>query len=109
GEETKYPVLSDRGFQKYLEFVDLINHNKDPMEFIKSHKVSSEYLMAVHTKIMANFRARLTGNIKKIESKYGKNILFNESEMAVYKKYEDQLVAAIHEYVESRNIDVEGD
>ncbi|MDR2457679.1 MAG: hypothetical protein LBD41_04285 [Clostridiales Family XIII bacterium] len=102
GEETKYPVISDKDFKLYLDFVDLVNHHKDPMEFIKTNNVSSEYLLAVHTKIFANFRGRQTGNMEDIVSKYGKNILFNESETAIYKKYEEQLVAAIIEFDEKR-------
>jgi hypothetical protein len=90
----KYPKLSDKDFKLFFKFVDNVTADKDPMEFLKANKVTDEYLQAVMLKITINTMGIAADSMDEVKERYGQSIVFNRSESALYKKYEQRIMEA---------------
>jgi hypothetical protein len=91
----KYPELADKDFQLYLDLIDYMENNNDINEFYKTNNVTREYVQGVVFKISVNTIGKITDNMEEVESEYGKNILFDLSENALYEKYEDKIMESL--------------
>ncbi|MDR2457678.1 MAG: hypothetical protein LBD41_04280 [Clostridiales Family XIII bacterium] len=104
----QYPELSERDFQLFINILDYINQGRDPKKLARANNLSDEYTRAVITKIMINTVGKVTDTMDEMESEYGTGILFNGSEMILYEKYEEEIMAAIVKFDEAGKGDMRG-
>ncbi|MDR2406068.1 MAG: hypothetical protein LBE27_06825 [Deltaproteobacteria bacterium] len=91
----KYPVLTDKDFQLFLNLIDYLETDKDPELFYKDNNVTEEYAQVVIYKISVNTMGILTGNTEEVGKEFGQNIVFSPEETQIFDKYQDQIIAGL--------------
>ncbi|MDR2457676.1 MAG: hypothetical protein LBD41_04270 [Clostridiales Family XIII bacterium] len=97
----EYPVLTDKDFQLYLDLLDCVLNNKDEYEYLRKNNITEEYASAVIVKIFANYLGQSKNMMQDIVSTYGKNIVFNGSEAALYDNYQSEIQTVFDKLIET--------
>ncbi|MDR2199125.1 MAG: hypothetical protein LBR53_06705 [Deltaproteobacteria bacterium] len=97
GDDPAYnfPVLNEKDFQFFLDFLDAVKSGGNFEELYPKHGITEERAMDVIRKISANATAAFAGGSAELEKEYGKTILFNPEEKKIYEKYEDKILSGL--------------